>query len=207
MTTTQKIWDLLTGNDIVQALETVMAENFEDFAESQQKYIDAIEALQESLNNNAAISAKEEAEAIQRQTASSLLFSGLLGLKANWDHFIDSVARTFLEVDSELYLREEMAHMLPDYVSAQETRSRFYAQLSPVQQKLYEDVNTYACYLETVGPKLAHYYGYMLGNELLQRVIPGYHPDHVLTRKYTAMLETYFGKNFLNIAVMRLQHF
>ena len=199
MTTTQKIGDLLMGDGIVQALESVMAENFEDFAESQQRYIEAIAALQESLNNNAAISAKEEAEAIQRQTASSLLFSGLLGLKANWDHFIDSVARTFLEVDSELYLREEMAHMLPDYVSAQETRSRFYAQLSPVQQKLYEDINTYACYLETVGPKLAHYYGYMLGNELLQRVIPGYHPDHVLTRKYTAMLETYFGKKFLNI--------
>ena len=204
MTTTQKIWDLLMGDSIVQALGSVMAENFEDFAESKQKYIDAIAALQESLNGNASISPQEEAEAIQRQSASSLLFSGLLGLKANRDHFIDPVARTFLEVDSELYLREEMAHMLPGYVSAQETRNRFYAQLSPVQQKLYEDVNTYACYLETVGPKLAHYYGYILGNELLQRVIPGYHPDYVLTRKYTAMLETYFGISFTQITAALL---
>lgn len=204
MITLRSVLDQMTGSQIVEALKTHLAENFEDFAQSQQKYINAITALQESLGDSAVISPEEEMKAIEQQAASHLLFSGLLGFKANWGHFKDPVARTFLEVDSEVYLREDMAHMLPDYVSAQETRSRFYAQLSPVQQKLYEDVNTYACYLETAGPKLAHYYGYMLGNELLQRVIPGYHPDHILTRKYTAMLESYFGVSFAKITAALL---
>ena len=38
----------------------------------------------------------------------------------------------------------------------------------------FEDIVVYI-YLETVVPKLAHYYGYLLGNELLPCIIPGYH--------------------------------
>lgn len=204
MITAQTVLDQLTGNDLFEALEAIMTDHFKDFAPVQSRYIDVIAALQESLGNNAAISTKEEMTAIRQQTVSNLLFSGLLGLKANWDHFIDPVAKNFMDVDAEIYLREETAHRLPVYAAAQETRNRFYAQLSPEQQKLYEDVNAYFCYLETVGPKLAHYCGYMLGNDLLQRVIPGYHPDPVLTIKYTAMLESYFGKSFSHISAVRM---
>ena len=196
MITLQTVLNQLTGNDTVPALETFLAEHFEDFAIAQGRYINAIAALEESLGDSVSISARDERAAIAQQTASDLLFSGLLGFKANWDHFIDPVARTFLEVDSELYLREAMAHMLPEYIRAQEIRNQFYAQLSPTQQKLYEDVVAYACYLETVAPKLAHYYGYILGNEVLQRVFPGYHPDLRLTQQYTATLENYFGVSF-----------
>jgi hypothetical protein len=112
------------------------------------------------------------------------------------------VERTFLEVDSEVYLREDMAHMLPDYICAQETRTQFYAQLSIEQQKIYQGINAHVCYLETAGPKLAHYFGYILGNDLLQRIVPGYRPDYVLTRKYTAMLENYFGVSFPKITAV-----
>ena len=41
--------------------------------------------------------------------------------------------------------------------------------------------------------KLAHYYGYLMGNELLQNCVPGYHSDLVLDIQYTNMLEEYFG--------------
>ena len=42
--------------------------------------------------------------------------------------------------------------------------------------------------------KLAHYYGYLMGNELLLHCIPGYHSDRVLDIQYTRMLEQYFGR-------------
>ena len=48
--------------------------------------------------------------------------------------------------------------------------------------------------MECAGNKLAHYYGYLMGNELLANCIPGYHPDMVLDIKYTHMIEDYFGK-------------
>lgn len=194
MFTTQTILEQLTGSHIVDALVKTMEENLEDFAGDQKRYIQAMGALQEALGDSTAPSVKDVMHAIERQTASDLLFCGLLGLKANLDHFIDPVARSFLEVDTELYLREETAHRLPEYENAQEIRDRFYGLLSPGQQKTYEDVVTYVCHLETVGPKLAHYYGYLLGNELLPRVVPGYHPDAVQTIQYGSMLEDYLGK-------------
>ncbi len=41
--------------------------------------------------------------------------------------------------------------------------------------------------------KLAHYYGYLMGNELLAHCLPGYHSDMVLDINYTRMIEQYFG--------------
>lgn len=191
MLTTQTILEQLTGSHIVDALVKAMMVCCEDFAEDRQRYIAAMDMLRKELGEEAA----NEMDAIERQSASDLLFSGLLGLKANLDNFIDPVARNFLEVDSEVYLREETAHRLPEYERAQEVRNRFYALLSPSQRKIYEDVIPYTSHLETAGPKLAHYYGYILGNILLPRVVPGYHSDPVLTMQYTEMLEKHFGKS------------
>lgn len=188
----QTILEQLTGSHIVEALVKAMTENFEDFAADRQRYIAAMDMLQKELGD----AALDEMDAIERQTASDLLFSGLLGLKANLDNFIDPIARDFLDVDCEVYLREETAHRLPEYESAQKVRNRFFSLLSPAQRKIYGDVIRYTTHLETVGPKLAHYYGYLLGNRLLPRVVPGYHTDMAQTSQYTAMLETYFGKCF-----------
>ena len=41
---------------------------------------------------------------------------------------------------------------------------------------------------------MAHYYGYLMGNELLYHCVPGYHPNMVLDLRYTQMLEQYFGR-------------
>lgn len=195
MLTIETILERLTGRHVVETFVQRMAEKSEDFAADRQRYIDAMDVLRKEFGD----AVTDEMDAIERQFASDLLFSGLLGLKANLDNFIDPVAKNFLDVDSEVYLREGTAHRLPEYERAQKVRDRFYSLLSPVQQKLYEDVITYTSHLETVGPKLAHYYGYLLGNELLPRVVPGYHVDSVLTMRYTDMLNHYFGKPFLHV--------
>lgn len=180
----------LTGHHTVQVLAQKMAEQFEDFAADRQRYLNAMEVLQKELGD----AVTDVSNAIQAQCVSNLLFSGWLGFQANLDHFIDPVARSFLDVDFEVYLREEMAHTLPEYERAQKVIDRFYSLLTPVQQQMYEAVGTYICHLETVVPKLAHYYGYILGNELLGWLVPGYHMDLALTMRYTAMLNCYFGK-------------
>lgn len=188
------IWENLTGQPMVERFIQWMAQESEDFAADHQRYTDAMDALQKELGDLV----KEEADAIEQQCASNLLFSGFLGLKANLDHYIDPVARNFLDVDFEVYLREQTAHTLPEYERAQKVRSRFFSALSAAQKEIYEDVIAYTSHLETVAPKLAHYYGYMLGNQLLPRVVPGYHTDPVLTMRYADRLNGYFEKNFLN---------
>lgn len=184
----------LTGHDAVEAFVQWMAEKSEDFAADHHRYINAVNTLGRELGD----AVTDETKAIEQQCASNLLFSGLLGLKANLDNFINPVARSFLDVDFEIYLRERTAHSLPEYECAQEIRDRFYSLLTPAQKETYEDILTYHSHLGTVGPKLAHYYGYMLGNELLPRVIPGYHTDPVLTMRYTDMLSQYFGDSFFH---------
>lgn len=95
-------------------------------------------------------------------------------------------------MDFGIYLREETAHRLPEYTHAQSVLDQFYTSLSTNQKALYEDVVAYICYLETIAPKLAHYYGYLLGNELFPHIIPGYHMDMPLTAHYRMMLDRWF---------------
>lgn len=185
--------DLLSEKELVDTLIQMLAENFPDFTEERQAYLNAMKAL-ETEPGCGATSVQEEMAAVRTQTASNLRFCGWLGLKANLDHFLDPAARTFPELEPECYLREEPARRMPDYVRAQEVRDRFRARLSPAGKRIYEDASSYICYLETAGPRLAHYRGWLLGDTLLQKTVPGYHPDTALTERYGRILEDYFGK-------------
>lgn len=189
MITTETVLERLTGKVIVDALVETLSQNFEDFDETKERCDEALARLREEIGD----AVQDEIAAIEQQTESYLLFSGFLGLKANWDHFMDPVARNFLDVDSETYLRENIARRLPAYCQAQEIRSRFYDLLTSEQKKLHEDITAYVSYLETAGPKLAHHFGYLLGNDLLHRIVPGYYPDAAQTMQYQMMLRTYFG--------------
>lgn len=193
MAALQSVLEFLTGKEIVDALIGIMAEKFEGFVQTQRRCSEALGILREELGED---SVKEEMEAIERQTASNLFYSGFLGMKANFDNFMNPAAKNFLDADWETFLRENTAKRLPEYEAAQKERDQFFARLSPGQREVHEDVTGYVSYLETVGPKLAHYYGYILGNRLLYRVVPGYHPDMAQTLRYRMMLEGYFGKRF-----------
>ena len=193
MLTTQKVMEQLTGQQIVRELEVYLEERFESFAAAHERYINAVVRLRNELGTAASPSVDDMVNAIDRQTASNLLFSGFLGMKSNLDHFMDPVARTVLDVDFPVFLREETATRLPEYKKAQEIIDAFIAPLTPAQKESFEDIIEYISYLETMGPKLAHYYGYILGNDMLRNLVPGYHPDEVLTLHYRSMLERYLG--------------
>lgn len=191
MITMQTLLQQLTGEEIYDSLIHFMTEEFEDFAVARNQYERAMDILRAELGEPLVLGAMG---AIQQQTVSNLLFSGFLGIKANLDNFMNPLSRNFLKVDSEIYLREKTAHRMPEYERAQSILDQFHNTLSPDQKELHEDVIVYVSYLETIAPKLAHYYGYLLGNELLPHVIPGYYADMVLTVQYRMMLRDYFGK-------------
>ena len=169
------IMEQFTGQALTNSLIEFLEQHCGDFPEIREKYQETIAQAEEG---------KKLAEAIVAQTASDLLFSAALGLKANLDHFCDPIARTFLEVDPEIYLRESVAHSLPQYIEAQKIRDT---------AEYDDDITAYTTYLDTLGPKLAHYFGYLLGDELLPRIVPGYQTDRTLTFQYKIMLEQYLG--------------
>ena len=194
MKTLHSIMNLLTGEEIYEALIAKICTMSADFSEDYERYKTAFIRLKEDFAPELIPSIEEEMDAIQKQTCSNLLFSGFLGIKANLDNFIDPIARNFLDVDFETFLREDIAQALPEYEKSQQVHDRFYAHLSPTQKETYEAVTSFVNYLETVGPKLAHYYGYLLGNELLPRIVLGYRPDIVQTIQYRIRLEKFFGQ-------------
>lgn len=165
----------LTGQALTNSLIEFLDQHCEGFPEIREKFQEAI--VQTETGDRLA-------DAIAAQAASDLLFSAALGLKANLDHFRDPIARTFLEVDPEIYLRESVAHSLPQYIEAQKVRNTV---------ETNDDIIGYTTYLETFGPKLAHYFGHLLGDELLPRIVPGYQPDPLLTIRYRDWVRTYMG--------------
>lgn len=183
----------ISYREMVTALVDVMVTNSEEFAAEYAHFRETIKQLEDQLWNGISPPVSEMLEAIEQQIGSRLVFSFFLGLKANLDHYNDPISRTFIDVDPEVYLRENIARRLPDYQSAQSVRKKFYTALTPAQQEMYEDISSYISYLETIGPKLAHYYGYIQGNKLFPCVIPGYVEDRQLTLRYSLLLEDYFA--------------
>lgn len=194
MLTENTLFKKISYKEIVAKLEDILATNSEEFVADQTLFGKTISLLKAELEQDTSPSVADLVDAIYQQVGSTLLFSYFLGLKANLDHFIDPISRTFLDVDPEVYLRENIARQLPDYLRAQHVQEQFYEVLSPSQKEKYEDgITTYICHLATVGPKLAHYYGYKLGTQLFPRMIPGYIEDTQLSLRYWLMLKEYHG--------------
>lgn len=190
MFTLQTILDEFANQTIYDFLIRIMEKHFSDFSEIEQNYLATMESLQSQLGAQAVT---KEKEAIRQGIASTLFFSFYLGIQANLHYYLNPVAGDFLNTEPEVYLREKAAMELPEYVKVQCIRQQFYTGLTDAQKKLYENVTEYTCYWDTVGSKLAHYYGFCLGNTMLQRVVPGYYPDMALTFRYCMMLKDYFG--------------
>lgn len=193
MVTTQKVLEQITSMQIARELEVYLEVHFSSFVVERTRFSNAVDRLRYELDEELSPTIENLLNAIDKQTASNLLFSCALGFKSNLDHFIDPMARTVLDVDFPVYLREETAMRLPEYVKAQTTIDAFFAHLPEQYDELVEALIRYISYLETTGPKLAHYFGYLLGNDILPNIVPGYHADHVLTMRYGSMLADYLG--------------
>lgn len=199
------ILESLTSANMVKKLTAFMEKNCEDFPECKRKYIECVETLKIELGAELNPSVEDMALAIEQQVASDLIYSAYLGFKANLDYFRNPVANNFLNVDMETYLRETTAHRLPAHENAQRVIDCFHEQLTDVQKERAIAIVEYVSYLETIGPKLTHYYGFIFANEFLARVEPAYSPDIPLTYAYRRMLQDYlqiklmdrieFGKN------------
>lgn len=184
-----KMMTLLTGRESADAFVENLIAASEDFAEDHRQFEEATVYFKSILPEYAAPSVEDLCDAIRRQITSQVIFAGHLGFQANVDHFLNPIARTFMDVEPEVYLRERVARTLPEYVSAQSIIDRFHEQLPPEAQEMFERVAVYIAHLETVVPKIAHYEGFLLGNWLLPYALPGYQPDRLLTACYDEILK------------------
>lgn len=190
-----QVVDNLLGTGIVDALVATLYNQVSDFPEIHQNYLSAIQKLEEALGEDNQHRVHKLVAAIDMKCSAQLYFFGVQGLKMNCDHFLSPMAPncTWPQIDFDDFIRMEIAYEMPLYKRAEKFMHKFRTQLGEEHDYLWDAVLSYETALEVCGSKLAHFYGYLAGDQLLWHCIPCYHSDPALTLRYKYLLEQYFG--------------
>ncbi len=161
-----------------------------EVVDAKKQYDECIELLKCKVGNRLPF-IHEFDKAMRDMLGVELVYSFSLGIKANRAIFEDPIANDFLKSDFEVYLRESTAHKLPDYLEKAHQIDAFYSQLSEEELDTTKPIDEYKSFLQTYGPKMAHYYGFLYANMVLPLVEPGYHVNRSFTNNYRIMLKDY----------------
>ncbi len=175
-------------NQMMEWLLAFLEENTDDFKKFRQDYLECLTALQTEVGDKLPF-VNEYDDVLTQQLAGELLFSFNLGLTANKKYSENSLANDILKMDYEVYLRESVAHLMPGYLHSEIQMDNFHKQLTPEQNDSMLPVIEYKSYLQSYGPKIAHFFGFLYGDTYLSCVEPNYYPNRFYTRLYQKTLE------------------
>lgn len=202
-TVTSVMYHLTDPEEIFENVCETLRKMDSNYAKEEQQYFDAVKKLQEAIGDSVLPRASEYIAAKKQKFCAELVYLVWLGFQQNLECFQNPVNTMFLKMDSEDFLRERRMHTLPEVEKALITVHAFEEQLWKISDEviyLTNGINEFLCYLETTAYKLAHYFGFILANQLLYYVIPGYTSDTVTTAQYEKMI-----CNFLHLKVKILQ--
>lgn len=193
MKTIEQIKDLMVGKSVISDLADLLRANDSDFAESEKKYLTAVEKLRAGLPADFTPTLDEYLSASETDVISVVTYAGYLGFRVNLENFRHPIGIDFVRFDTIDYLKDHLfGHFPINYQNAQ-VQDAFYKSLPEGLQELQDDILDYFTHLECSGPKLAHYAGYIVANNVLPWVEPGYREDYCQTRAFAAETEKYMG--------------
>lgn len=185
-----QVLTILNAEEMLTKMVSVIEGISKEFPRIKEDYEQALLVLRRELGNE---KIKLFLDAINRRCEADLLFCGSLGYQSNLKNFRDPIARTFMDVDFEEYLRVEVLQRMPQRQEAEMEIDAFYHSLSDEQKGVYDAISSYLVSLELDLTKLAHYAGFMFANDMLKYTEPGYVPNYVLTLHYQSFMEKWFG--------------
>ena len=189
MITVQDVLSNLFSVSMITELSNWLVEKDLDFPPVQAAYQDAAKILVSQLGKEAEafLSAQDQ------QIISDLRYSAYLGFQTNLVNFRCPGGNHFVAEGSDHFLREHIMYSLPGRVSYDTIITAFQARHGQFAESQLDAIQNYYIYLETVGPKLAHYWGYVFANHFLSLVEPGYVCDGAQTSIYTIELSRELG--------------
>ena len=193
MKTLEQIKDLMVGKSVITDLADVIRANDKEFMESEKKYQAAVETLRANLPADLTPSLDEFLEAWETDIISSVAYAGYLGFRVNLENFHHPIGIDFVMKDTIDYLRDHLFGHFPINYRNSNIRDQFCKNMPEDLQSLHDDILDYFVHLECTGPKLAHYAGYIIANNILPWVEPGYREDYCQTLAFTAETEKYMG--------------
>lgn len=188
-----QVLTILNAEEMLTKMVGVIEEVSKDFPHIKEEYEQALAILRRELGGE---KVDKFLDAVNRRCEADLLFCGSLGYQANLNNFRDPIARTFMDVDFEEYLRVEVLQRMPQRQEAEAEIDAFYHALNDEQKGVYDAISSYLVSLELDLTKLAHYAGFMFANGMLTYTEPGYTPNFVLTLRYRSFLRDWFGAEF-----------
>lgn len=189
MITAQDILSNLFSVSMIAELSNWLVEKDLDFPPVQAAYQDAAKILVGQLGKEAEafLSAQDQ------QIISDLRYCAYLGFQANLANFRCPGGNHFVAQGSDHFLREHIMYSLPGRASYDTIIAAFQARYGQSAELQLDAIQNYYIYLETVGPKFAHYWGYVFANHFLSLVEPGYVCDSAQTSIYTIELSREVG--------------
>lgn len=189
--TIEAIKDLVVGKGVITDLADILRANDEEFAESERKYLTAVETLYSELPTEFVPALDEYLAACESDVISSVAYAGYLGFRVNLENFHHPIGIDFVRLDTIDYLKDHLfGHFPVNYRNAQ-FGEEFRKRPPTAFEQLHDDIQDYFTQLECAGSKLAHYAGYIIGNHILPWVEPGYREDYCQTMAFAAETEKY----------------
>lgn len=189
MITVQDVLSNLSSVSMIAELSNFLVENDLDFSPVQAAYQDAARILVSQLGKEAEafLSAQDQ------QIISDLRYCAYLGFQANLANFRCPGGNHFVAQGSDHFLREHIMYSLPGRVSYDTIITAFQTRHGRSAELQLDAIQNYYIYLETIGPKVAHYWGYVFANHFLPLAEPGYVCDGAQTSIYTMELSRELG--------------
>ena len=193
MKTIDDIKYLMVGKGVITDLADLLRSNDEEFAESEKNYLAAVEILRKELPSGSSPTLDDYLAACESDVISAVAYAGYLGFRVNLENFHHPIGIDFVRLDTIDYLKGHLFGHFPVNFHNCLVRDAFYKSLPGTSQSLYDDIQDYFTHMECSGPKLAHYAGYIVANQLLPWVEPGYREDYSQTMAFAAETEKYMG--------------
>lgn len=182
---------------LIEELKRYLGERCSDYAKAEKEYMKNVQSFENTSDTSKTI-IREVIELREKSIAASMLFAVHLGFHANKENF-EKNTQSFLQFDEpEQYLNERIMKSMPIAVQTASKLRKEFVTMTEEQKTIYEDLVSYFILLEDHGTKLAHFYGYLLANHWLYKMIPGYTEDQFQTQRYTKELSSYLGFNVLS---------
>ena len=184
----------LVFQNIMETLRTVDP-SFED---EHRQYLHSVDTLMNSLRTEDSTKVMGYIAAKEKAFCSEMIYIAWLGFQQNIACFRNPINTEFLKLDYETIHRENSFQSLPNILSALSAINGFDCSLRSLPddiQNIAMGITDFFSYLETVGYKLAHYFGFVFADRFLGYVIPGYTTDSATTTQYAMMLQEYLEFN------------
>ena len=193
---------LINPKSVMSKVKEILREVDPDYDKEEQAFISACATFEASLGDSVSFTAQDYLDALENSFASDIVFVVGRGFKLNLDIYHNPVNALAFKLDYEDLHQERMMHLLPGAKHASKTTYALLEELRASHRDkldLLDGIHDYYNYLKTVGYKVAHYYGYLLANQLLPHLIPGYYADNAYVSTYSLILHNDIGVRIFDL--------